>query len=317
MKSLKYFFTIIIFSNLFALPSYIDIETIYSTFSFKDLTEEEKRLAIVPSSEGMHVGVYRFYWDVPSMQYFSNQVKNDQNVLEIGCATGQLTFQLCKEKPKSKIVAIDFNSVAINYALAEQREHIIDECHHFKNITFLTSDFGQQFFFERDYNFDHISFFNVAHFLTPQQLNTSFCNIRNCLAQKGFLYFSTVAMIQSVKNDELFMKKYRDAIKKNNIQYPGYVYGTSSDLSNEQNSFKYSFAEKLTGIPLPFQNIENKKTLFLGDAHTIQRMMINNGIQPVFTFYSSARLKKHYIHLAEALIDTGDFTLHIIAKLDE
>ncbi len=292
-----------------------NLKFIHETFPFKELTAEEKQLAYVPCPDGIHLGAYRYYWDVPSMQYFSNQVKDGQNILEIGCATGKLSFQLCREKPKARIIALDFNIKGIDEALDGQRILVALNIHQFRHITFECYDFSKQFFYSRDYNFDHISFFNAAHLLTPHQLHTAFCNIRNCLTDEGTLYFSMVAMISSVKNDTTFMDKYTNALTKRDIQYPGYVYGTSTDLSGKQNSFAYDFAEKMTSIPFPYQNIKNEKTLFLGDIQTIKRMMKDHQIKPKFMFYSSARLQKHFINIEDAMKETGDITLHIIAQL--
>ncbi|MBA4249592.1 MAG: hypothetical protein C0432_02345 [Candidatus Puniceispirillum sp.] len=317
-----YIFILLLNTSFFCTISATDhnyeqnLETIHRIFPFKELTAEAKQLAYVPCPDRIHLGAYRYYWDVPSMQYFSNQVKDGQTVLEIGCATGKLSFQLCREKPNARIIALDFNIVGIDEALHEQSLLTSSDNLQFHNITFECYDFSKQFFYNRTYNFDHISFFNVAHLFTPHQLHTAFCNIRNCLTADGTLYFSMVAMIASVKNDNTFMKKYTDALTGRHIKYPGYVYGTSTDLSGDQSSFTYDFAENMKNIPFPYQDVENKKTLFLGDHKTIKQMMEAHQLKPKFMFYSSARCKKHFIKIEDAMKEAGDFTLHIIAQLD-
>ncbi|MES2252137.1 MAG: class I SAM-dependent methyltransferase [Pseudomonadota bacterium] len=293
----------------------INSESVRALFPFKTLTEQQKQLVFVPCEPGMHVGACRRYWDTPMMSYFSKNVQNADRVLEIGCAMGALSFQLCAEKSDSTIVAIDFNELALNSAAEEQRRLIISGEQQFRRIQFVHTDFGKQFFFERAYNFDRISFFNVAHFMTPSELNAAFCNIRNCLTENGVLYFSMVSMIASVKADLQFMECYKNALIQRDVNYPGYVYGTSNDPLDDRLTFTYEFAEMLTDIPFAYQDIDDKKVLFLGDKETIKRMMLSNGLKPMHMFYSSAKKEKHFESISDALEEASDFTLNIVAKL--
>ncbi|MDP3372556.1 MAG: class I SAM-dependent methyltransferase [Candidatus Paracaedibacteraceae bacterium] len=292
-----------------------DIESVRALFPFKTLTEQQKQLALVPCKPEMHVGAYRRYWDTPMLQYFSNQIQDFDNVLEIGCAIGDLSYRLFDEKKdKVDILAIDFNESALSHALAKQKQLISSGKKQYEHIQFIHTNFGKQFFFERAHNFDHVSFFSVAHFMTPNELNTAFCNIRNCLTEKGVLYFSMVAMVASVKNDSEFMKHYTDGDIYRNVNYPGYVYGTAKD-SSDMFTYTYQFAEKLKDIPFAYQNIEGKKVLFLGDKKTIKHMMNLNGLKPIHMFYSSAKKEKHFESMTDALNVASDFTLNIVAKL--
>jgi cyclopropane-fatty-acyl-phospholipid synthase len=130
------------------------------------------------------------------------QIKNGQNILELGCGWGSLTLFMAKNFPKSKITGVSNSHSQRAYILAEAKKRGI------KNIKIITADMNQ---FKINEKFDRVvSVEMIEHMRNHKKL---FNNINNWLKKDG-LFFMHIFVhklhpyLFEVQDDDDWMSKF-------------------------------------------------------------------------------------------------------------
>jgi glycine/sarcosine N-methyltransferase len=183
------------------------------------------------------------------------------SILDIGCATGGLTFELSKNV--KKVIGIDLDTEMINYAknrfskYKSKLRFICDNMMNVDNYFNLTS-------------LDCIvSFGNtIVHLQTENEVKKLFHKIRNCLNASGYFLF------QIINYDRILNKKISSlpTIENEHIKFERrYNY-----IGNNMIEFKTNLVIKKTG-----KNQKNKVTLLPLQKNTLEKILKENGFNKI------------------------------------
>src|SRR5215216_2911311 len=105
-------------------------------------------------------------------------IKEDEKILDIGCGTGKISYQMANERlsPKGSIFGIDVNELMINYAKSHYRKDNL----HFECLDVLNMEY-------EDYFDRAVSFWTLSWIPLNQQLK-AFDKIIHSLHEDGQLF---------------------------------------------------------------------------------------------------------------------------------
>jgi len=126
-------------------------------------------------------------------------------VIDLGCGTGTIAFEIRKLFPNAYITCLDISENMISMAKAKLGEED-------KNI-YIVANF-YDFYFEDKYDVI-ISSLALHHLITDENKKNFYIKIYNTLKEGGVFYNADVVLGSNAYIQEVYMKKWKEFMRKN------------------------------------------------------------------------------------------------------